>query len=1290
MLTITKSGPSAPVTIGQDWTYWITVTNAAGAQGNAVDLVITDTVPENTVLQSAFYDVAGTTVVSDGTAAGSVITWTLPASYSLFWDQSTSVSFTVGVAGVVVSGTVVTNTNYGLTASNALAPVSGIPVTTTLWGISHLYALKEADPTLITAANDASDVITFTITVTNLSDAAANATGVVITDTIPNDTELIAAGFSSGTGSVDTPSTAAGSPITWTVSAPIVPDSSVIVTFTVHVSTPVDDNTIIRNRAFVLSSEGDYTETNEAQVTVRSAPILQVSKVESSDPISADGTSLLTYTIRYTNAGTMQAYQTVLTDVLPSEANLVNASPSPSATSPLTWYLGTVWGSGSVQVAVTVTHPITNGTVITNQASINSPSSAYADTGPITTTVQSWPVLALSKTEVGSTDPISAGTYLTYAITVQNQGYDRARDLIVTDIVPENTTLISTSLRSEIGSTSMYSTGIEAGETITWAFPGSYALPVGQSVRVTLTVLVHSWLTHGTSITNTAFAVTASNALAVTSGPPEPTEISSHPRLAIAKTVAPTSVIPGETVTYSVTIANYGNDSARNAIVTDSLPAGIAFGGMIVGPVPGATSPEIWSNLYITGAITRVTGYTPTYVTWQFTATVGLVAEGDYTNFITITDQYGRSATDDAVLHVENPKPRVTKVAQSSTVAPGGTIVYTIAYTNASQTPANGVLISDTLPQHISSGGSDTSFAGTIDDGNVITWSLGTLGSNATGEIVLTVTVDSPLTNTTVLTNQVGITCVQGPSSTADPVTVTVISAPSLSIAKNDVSDPVQAGEVITYRIYYTNAATATDWARNVIVSDTLPANIVGGQASTSPDGGTIAAGQTITWNVGSLAVGQSGLITLWLTTTSSIVNGTILTNNVFITCDVGINAAAYETTTIDSAPNLDITKVAERDPVPAGEIISYTITYTNVGNAPATGLVLSDTLPVEAFDGGWAVPTPVGGNGTITHGATLVWNLGVLAGENVTGSVSLYLTTTTPLDAPVAVTNNVTITASGGISATASEAVNIICSSDITIAKAINQVTAVPGDVLTYTIVVTNAGNQNAAGPLVISDRLPIELSIVNTAATAGNVVSDVIGGQTFMTWTLPALAGNGGVERLELGVEVTRPLTNGVIIANTAWISHATGITPSDQITFAIVSGPNLEIAKSGPSQAQPGEQITFMLTVTNVGTEGAYGVVITDVVPQYTTFIAASDSGISGTVGADIVVTWTLDMPALDVGYTRRFTVQLGHLYREQPGHRHRGQRSQAAHHQDREQRSGERRRLAHLHHHLLEQR
>ncbi len=68
---------------------------------------------------------------------------------------------------------------------------------------------------------------------------------------------------------------------------------------------------------------------------------------------------------------------------------------------------------------------------------------------------------------------------------------------------------------------------------------------------------------------------------------------------------------------------------------------------------------------------------------------------------------------------------------------------------------------------------------------------------------------------------------------------------------------------------------------------------------------------------------------------------------------------------------------------------------------------------------------------------------------------------------------------------------------------------------------------------------------------------------------------------------------------------------------------------LSKSGPSTADPGELITYTLTITNQGFATATNVIITDVVPNGANVVSPV---LSGTLDFPVVI-WTVDELAPD---------------------------------------------------------
>ncbi len=62
-------------------------------------------------------------------------------------------------------------------------------------------------------------------------------------------------------------------------------------------------------------------------------------------------------------------------------------------------------------------------------------------------------------------------------------------------------------------------------------------------------------------------------------------------------------------------------------------------------------------------------------------------------------------------------------------------------------------------------------------------------------------------------------------------------------------------------------------------------------------------------------------------------------------------NNADDEDTPLDAAPDMTITKVDDvADTTAPGATIIYTLTYDNVGNQDATGVVVTETVPAQYY----------------------------------------------------------------------------------------------------------------------------------------------------------------------------------------------------------------------------------------------------------------------------------------------------------------------------------------------------
>ena len=105
------------------------------------------------------------------------------------------------------------------------------------------------------------------------------------------------------------------------------------------------------------------------------------------------------------------------------------------------------------------------------------------------------------------------------------------------------------------------------------------------------------------------------------------------------------------------------------------------------------------------------------------------------------------------------------------------------------------------------------------------------------------------------------------------------VSYNPLNLAKADSKDPVEAGEQFTYTISYLNGNTYP--VDNVVITDTLPAEV---DFVSATNGGTEAGG-VVTWNLGTVAAGASGSVSVTVKVKAGTADGYI-SNSVMIDSD--------------------------------------------------------------------------------------------------------------------------------------------------------------------------------------------------------------------------------------------------------------------------------------------------------------------------------------------------------------------------------------------------------------------
>jgi uncharacterized repeat protein (TIGR01451 family) len=165
----------------------------------------------------------------------------------------------------------------------------------------------------------------------------------------------------------------------------------------------------------------------------------------------------------------------------------------------------------------------------------------------------------------------------------------------------------------------------------------------------------------------------------------------------------------------------------------------------------------------------------------------------------------------------DNHTLALAKSGSPNPVLAGGLLTYTLLYTVTGSELAPNVVITDAIPPHTTFQSCQPDCTG---NGGVVTWTLGTIPTG-TGQVSMTVLVDSPLLSGTLLINHASIYDGDGHRHPAT-ATTTLIDAPTLTVTKTVTPEIVRPGDTVEYTILV--EAHDTRLVTGVAIDDQLPA----------------------------------------------------------------------------------------------------------------------------------------------------------------------------------------------------------------------------------------------------------------------------------------------------------------------------------------------------------------------------------------------------------------------------------------------------------------------------------
>jgi uncharacterized repeat protein (TIGR01451 family) len=312
---------------------------------------------------------------------------------------------------------------------------------------------------------------------------------------------------------------------------------------------------------------------------------------------------------------------------------------------------------------------------------------------------------------------------------------------------------------------------------------------------------------------------------------------------------------------------------------------------------------------------------------------------------------------------------------------------------------------------------------------------------------------------------------------------------------------------------------------------------------------------------------------------------------------DTGNNSDT-ETTTVNPAADLSISKDdAGSDPVDVGDDIVYTLSVTNSGPSGATGVEVTDTLPVGlTFNAAGSDPacTEVGGVVTCDYGAVASGDT-----ENLTLAVTTDAAATPSVDNTAVVAGAEADPDPADNSDTETTTVN--GTADLEVSKTATNGPVNAGEFVVYEISVANNGPTNA-GDVTVTDALPAGTTY--RAAGSSNECSEAAGTVTCGF----GVVANGDTETRTVILQTSA--VNSPSFDNTATVDSPTNdpVNGNDSDTETVDVNPAADLALTKLDAIDPvsvGDQITYALTVQNLGPSDATNVIVTDPLPPGLSF-------------------------------------------------------------------------------------
>ncbi len=437
----------------------------------------------------------------------------------------------------------------------------------------------------------------------------------------------------------------------------------------------------------------------------------------------------------------------------------------------------------------------------------------------------------------------------------------------------------------------------------------------------------------------------------------------------------------------------------------------------------------------------------------------------------------------------------------------------------------------------------------------------------------------------------------------------------------------VLAGDQVTYVLTVSNTGTAP--ADNVVVSNQLPAGVTLVSVSVSQGFVQPSMGPSQVANLGTIAVGGSATMTIVGQTGVNTPLGPIADTASVTSLEpdpTPANELVSINTTVESATDLAVQLSVPPGPILAGSDLTYTITATNNGPEPATNVTVS--LPIAAGAAFVSTNLP----GATYSGGVVRANLGNLGvTSHAIFQVVVQALAPGSLSETVTVSGDIVDSNTSNNTSTVVTLVNPAAAVQVTLVASESPV--VLGQDFNYTVTIKNAGPSDASA-VVLTDTLPTGVAFV-LATSDQNVTPSYSAG--VVSLSLSALKA-GATATLTITVNPTA--APGSSLSDSALVTHqVTDPDPANESATLVTPVQGLSDLGIKATSEQPtgyvGQNVTYLLSVTNSGPNDEPDAVVSWQIPSDASFVSAGSTQGNGSSIANGIV--SVDLGTLAAGDT-----------------------------------------------------